>query len=210
MAAEADGRVGSSSLSAAFPFTIVAVVLRPQGRHGEVLCELLTDFPEKFAERQRVYLLAPGDVAPQRAEAAREVTLESYWLPVGKNAGRVVLKLGDSNSIEDAGKLARVEVAIPREERVPLEQGDFYVEDLLGCEIVTADGTIGRVREVDHALTGSPLLIVHNEAGEEFLVPLVKAYLKSTDIKGKRLEMELPEGLLEINKPEPKAKSSVE
>lgn len=196
-----------SSTSAEFSFTVVASILRPQGRRGEVLCVLLTDFPEKFAERPRVFLFAPGDVAAGRADAAREVALEDFWLPQGKNAGRVVLKLGDSNSIEDAEKLAGLQVAVPLQERAALDEGEFFTADLLGCEIVTAAGTIGRVVEVDHALTGSPLLVVHNDSGEEFLVPLVKAYMKHTDLAAKRLEMELPEGLLEINKPEPKAKS---
>jgi 16S rRNA processing protein RimM len=186
----------------------VASILRPQGRRGEVLCVLLTDFPEKFSERSRVFLFAPGDVAANRAEAAREVELEDFWMPQGKNAGRVVLKLGLSNSITEAEKLAGLEVAIPLEERAALEEGEFFTADLLDCEIVTAAGTIGRVAEVDHQLTGSPLLVVRNDSGEEFLVPLVKAYLKHTDIAGKRLEMELPEGLLEINKPDPKEKAS--
>lgn len=191
-----------------FPYTVVASILRPQGRVGEVLCVLLTDFPEKFSERSRVFLFAPGDVVASRADAAREVELEDFWMPQGKNAGRVVLKLGGSDSISDAEKLAGLEVAIPLEERAALDDDEFFTADLLDCEIVTASGTIGRVVEVDHALTGSPLLVVHNEAGEEFLVPLVKAYMKHTDLAGKRLEMELPAGLLEINKPEPKERAS--
>ena len=70
-------------------WVVLAVVLRPQGRKGEVLAELLTDFPERF-EGRHVFLAAAGFDGPREKARAADVT--GYWLPVGRNQGRVVLR----------------------------------------------------------------------------------------------------------------------
>lgn len=183
------------------PFTLLARVVRPQGRHGEALCELLTNFPDKFAERKRLFLLS-SESGP--VEDAREVQLEDFWMPQGKNAGRVVLKLAGCDSIEDVEKLAGKFVGIPRAERASLEEDEFFVCDLLDCEIVTAGERIGRVAEVDMTSTGSPLLVVKSDTGEEILIPLAQAYLVRVDLPAKRIEMKLPDGLVEVNRQEQK------
>lgn len=192
------------SADLALPFVIVASILHPQGRRGEVLCKLLTDFPEKFSERKRLFLLTESDLDGQRADHAREIALEDFWMPQGKNAGRIVLKFAGCDSIDDAEKLTGLAVAIPSEERAALAQDEFFAGDLIGCEIVTEEGVIGRVRDVDTATAGTALLVLQNDGGEEILVPLAKAYLLKVDIAGKRIEMKLPEGLVEINQREPK------
>lgn len=178
------------------PYTILAEILRPQGRHGEVLCLLLTDFPEKFANRKQLFLLAKSDASGN----AREMTLEDFWMPQGRNAGRIVLKFSGCDSIDDAEKLGRLLIGVPREERAALEEDQFFIGDLIGCEIVTGNGTIGRVEDVDTSRGATPLLVVHDAAGNEVLIPLVKNYLRKVSIDGKRIEMDLPEGLLDLNR----------
>jgi 16S rRNA processing protein RimM len=182
------------SADAPFPFTILAEILRPQGRRGEVLCLLLTDFPEKFADRKNLFLLAKDNTNP------REIILEDFWMPQGSNAGRIVLKFSGCDSIDDAEKLARLLVSVPREERAALEQDQFFIGDLIGCELVTENVLIGRVEDVDTTGSASPLLVVRDSSGAEVLVPLVKAYLRKVDLVAKRIEMELPKGLVEINR----------
>ena len=177
-----------------FPYTILAEILRPQGRHGEVLCLLLTDFPEKFAERKQLILLTK-DTAK-----IRETTLEDFWMPQGRNAGRIVLKFSGCDSIDDAEKLARLLVGVPHEARAALDEDQFFVGDLVGCEIVTDNGTIGRVEDVDTSGSASPLLVVRDVSGAEVLLPLVKAYLRKVDLDSRKIEMTLPEGLVEVNR----------
>jgi 16S rRNA processing protein RimM len=185
-----------------FPFTVVASVVRSRGVRGEVLCELRTDFPEKFAERKRLFLLAAADIEAERGDRAREVSLEDFWMPTGKNAGRIVLKFQGCDTMDDADKLRGMAVAIRREERAQLGDGEFFTDDLVGCEIVTEGEQIGRVVSVDTVTTGSALLVVEDASGAEVLVPLVKAYLVNVDLAAKRIVMHLPEGLLEVNRPE--------
>ena len=174
-------------------WAIVARLVRPQGRHGEIAADLLTDFPERFAERRRLYLVASETgTAPER-----EVTLERYWL----HKGRVVLKFSGIDSIDDAEALRNLLVAIPANERVPLGDDAYYISDLIGCEIADAaseSASIGKVVDVDRE---AGLLVVHPAQGEELLIPFAKAYLVEIDIAGKRIRMRLPAGLIDINAP---------
>ena len=94
-------------------FVTLARVFKTQGRIGEVACEILTDFPEKFAERKRLLLFNPKRPADER----REFILESHWL----HKGTVVLKFAGIDSITDAELLIGCEVQIPESERAPLD-----------------------------------------------------------------------------------------
>jgi 16S rRNA processing protein RimM len=175
---------------------VVARIVRPQGRRGEVLAEILTDFPERFALRKRLFLLGPADGAD-----AREVTLEEHRL----HQRRIALKFAGIDSISQAETLRDCDVAIPAEERAPLDADTFYVSDLIGCNLVdlrSGLGPIGRITGVDREATTTPLLVLRpaDSAEAEILVPFARAYLRRVDIANKCVEMELPEGLLDINK----------
>ena len=178
----------------------LAHLLRPQGRKGEVLAELLTDFPERFDERHSVFFLKL-DGAIEAAD------IEAHWLPVGKNAGRVVLKFAGINSITDAERIAGFDVVIPREERAPLNEDEQYIADLVGCTLIDGEHVVGIIEDI-HIPTNTagtrlseaaPLLVVRSPSDDELLIPFAKAWIQFIDIDAKRIEMRLPEGLLEIN-----------
>jgi 16S rRNA processing protein RimM len=176
------------------PWTILARLVRPQGRHGEILADILTDFPERFTDRKRLFL-----VRSETSEAdVREIALERHWL----HKGRVVLKFAGIDSINDADPMRELLVAVPANERAPLPEDTVYISDLLGCEIVDVSGpapaSIGEVRDFDR---DAGLLSVETPSGGEALIPFAKAYLVRMDLAGKRIEMRLPAGLLEINAP---------
>jgi 16S rRNA processing protein RimM len=174
-------------------WAILARLVRPQGRHGEILADLLTDFPERFAERKRLYLIASeSSNAP-----ASEWMLERHWL----HKGRIVLKFAGVDSINDAETIRGMLVAIPASERASLTDDSVYISDLIGCEVVdvaSAPVQIGKVTNVDRE---AGLLVVQPPRGEEVLIPFAKAYLANIDIAAKSIEMRLPGGLLDINAP---------
>ncbi len=177
----------------------LARIRKAQGRKGEVLAEILTDFPEKFAERKRVWLLAS---AGQADESAREVELRSHWLNKSQ-AGGVVLHFAGVDSITDEEALRGLVVAIPYSERVPLGEDEVYVGDLIGCQLVDVankpERLVGVIEDVDREAGPVALLVVAGVGeGEEILVPFAKAYLRRIDLEGKRVEMALPEGLVEV------------
>jgi 16S rRNA processing protein RimM len=178
----------------------LARIRKAQGRKGEVLAEILTDFPEKFAERKRIWLLAS---AGQTGESAREVELRSHWLNKSQ-AGGVVLHFAGVDSIDAAEALRGLVVAIPREERMPLGEDEVYVGDLIGCSLVDValdpPRTVGVIEDVDRDAGPVALLVVAGAgAGEEILVPFAKAYLRRIDVEARRVEMALPEGLAALN-----------
>jgi 16S rRNA processing protein RimM len=173
---------------------VIARILRPQGRHGEVLADILTDFPEKFSERKRLWLSAADASNP------REVTLEAHW----EHKGRIVLKFEGVDSITDAEKLAGNLVQIAAADRTQLEAGAFYVSDLIGNTLVDTGvmppRTVGRIDDVQQGVGAAPLLIV-KDGQREFEIPYAEAYIVRFDREARVLEMKLPEGLLEVNAP---------
>jgi 16S rRNA processing protein RimM len=179
----------------------LARIRKAQGRKGEVLAEILTDFPEKFAERKRVWLLSGAGSA---GEVAREVALDSHWLNKGQ-AGGIVLHFAGVDSITEAETLRGMVVAIPRAERAPLGEDEVYVGDLIGCSLfdVVSDParSVGVIEDVDRDAGPVALLVVKGAGGAEILVPFAKAYLRGIDLEGKRVEMALPEGLVEVQVP---------
>jgi len=193
-------------------WTILAHILRPQGRKGEVLADLLTDFPERFAQRPQVHLAPAGftedgsALPPEGLLVPAEIL--SYWLPVGRNAGRVVLHFAGVDSITQAEALAGKEVVVPFTERMPLEEGAVYVADLIGCTVIDRDTVLGVVDSVDFPTTpdgsrhlddAAPLLAVKSADGGEILVPFVNSYLVALDLAAKSIRMDLPEGLATLN-----------
>jgi 16S rRNA processing protein RimM len=186
---------------------VLAHLLRPQGRKGEVLAELFTDFPERFEEPTRVFL-APSGFTGEESEA-RAAEVVGFWLPVGKNQGRIVLQLAGIETISDAEVVAGLDVLVPREERLPLEDDSVYISELIGCTVYDGAMAVGVVGDVQFATTAdgtrrlsdaAPLLEIESAAGDEILIPFVKAFLIAVNSESKRIDMKLPEGLVEVNR----------
>ena len=164
-------------------------MLGPQGRRGEVAAELHTSFPERFAERHELSGLAADG-------SRRELRLEEHWF----HKGHVILKFAGVESISDAERLAGLELQIPAEQRAELEEGAAYVSDLVGCSVLNGDALVGTVADVQFGAGEAPLLVV-KRGEQEYLVPYAEAFLKSTNFAARRIEFELPEGLLEVQSP---------
>jgi 16S rRNA processing protein RimM len=186
----------------------LARIRRPQGRKGEVFAEILTDFPEKFAERRQLWLLRENDSARSSGQPSalpRQVTLTNNWL----HKGGVVLHFDGVNSISEAEELAGLIVAIPLAERTPLAEDEAYIGDLIGCVLIdVARGepiVVGEIEDVDRTAGPVPLLIVRGtnpKSGDEILIPFAKSYLRKIDIEGRRVEMALPVGLVDLKEAE--------
>lgn len=202
--ADASGHSSSPDETASDPalqqtqWTWLARIRRPQGRKGEVFADILTDFPEKFADRRRLWLVPDG-----RADAPREIALVHHWL----HKGGIVLHFSGVDSISDAERLAGLIVAIPRAERVALAEDEAYIGDLIGCALVDVAGTapviVGEIEDVDRTAGPVALLVVRGAGSEdEILVPFAKSFLRKIDLKAHRVEMALPVGLVDLNTPD--------
>lgn len=173
----------------------VARLIRPQGRRGEILAEILTDFPQRFTQMPKAFL-ARGD-----RSSPKPVVIEEAWL----HKGRVVLKFAGVDSISAAEEIRGAELVVPVAERISLDPGAAYIGDVIGCQVWDenrrGDPVIGTVREVIRQENTADLLVVIGTDGSEHWIPFAKAYLVKMDLHGRRLEMRLPAGLLEVNAP---------
>jgi 16S rRNA processing protein RimM len=189
-------------------FVTIARVAKTQGRHGEVAATLLTDFPELFETRKKLFALGGTGNAKQSGTAdvaRRRLDLDEHWF----HKGMVVLKFAGVDSISDAETLVGSEIQVPRSERAALGSDEFYVSDLIGCTVTDSGREIGRVKDVQFGSGEAPLLVIEGglisggviSGNKEYLVPFAAAYIEKIALEQKRLEMKLPEGLLELDAP---------
>jgi 16S rRNA processing protein RimM len=152
----------------------------------------LSDRPERFEKLEQAFLFGEQGILPDQPTEVEEV-----W----EHRGQVIFKFRGIDTISAAETLRGIEVRIPITERAPLEEGEYYHSDLIGCAVVDkasgeALGTVAQVLEVGAA----PLLSVTAQDGGEILVPLAKSICVEIDVKGGRIVAELPEGLKELNR----------
>lgn len=170
----------------------VARIVRPQGHRGEVVADLLTDFPERFDDQPAVLLRKAGAFEP-----LRPVTVESYRL----HQGRIVFSFAECSSMNEAETLRDLEVVVPWEARVQLPDDEVYIAELAGCVLIEARSgvSVGTIIDVDRESSNTALLVVERPGGDELLVPFVKAYAPRWDLQARTMHMELPNGLLELD-----------
>jgi 16S rRNA processing protein RimM len=176
----------------------LAVVIKTQGRHGEVAVELHTGVPDRFRQNMRLWELAKDG---QR----REVTVEDLW----PHKSFLVLKFQGIETISDAEPLVGAELQLPRSERAELEPGWTYLSDLIGCTVFDGQREIGEIEDVQFGAGEAPLLVVRSKQQDQtksgaklpYEIPFAEAYLEKLDLERRQVRMKLPEGLLEVNAP---------
>lgn len=173
-------------------FITLARVVKAQGRHGEVACEIYTSVPDRFAAGMKLLALRPEPGAGRR-----QLRVEGFW----PHKGGLILKFAEIASISEAETLVGCELQVPRSERSSLEAGWNYVSDLKGCVVFDGDREIGRIEDVQFGAGEAPLLIVRDAAKRAIEIPFADAYLDRVDLEHKQVRMHLPEGLLEVNTP---------
>ncbi|HKV36948.1 MAG TPA: ribosome maturation factor RimM [Pyrinomonadaceae bacterium] len=164
----------------------IARAVRTHGLKGEIVAELLTDFPERFEDVDELILVAPSG-------EQKRGQLEDYWF----QKDRVVLKLAGYDDVDQAKSLVGYEFAVPDSERVTLEEDEFYDWELEGCTVKTGDTSIGQVRSVLKT-GGTEILVVSDDSGKEQLVPLAAEIVVKIDTAAKVILIDPPEGLLEL------------
>ena len=126
----------------------------------------------------------------------RELRVEEHW----PHKQWLVFKFGGIDSISDAETLIGCELQVPIEQRAHLEAGWSYVSELAGCIVYEGGREIGKVEDVRFGAGEAPLMVVKSGA-VEYEIPFAEAYLKRVALQDKRIEVSLPEGMLEVNAP---------
>lgn len=166
---------------------LVGRIARAHGNRGQVIVNLETDFPER-----RFY---PGaELFVKRGGGVEQLTLTS----VRFHGGRPIVGVAGVESMDAAEALAGFELRVPADWLRPLPEGVFYRHDLVGCHVETRGGDpVGVVRDVEGTLAGSRLVVAG--AGGEVLIPLASEICTAIDPAEKRIVIDPPEGLLDLN-----------
>ena len=164
-------------------WVVLAVLRRARGLRGELTAESLGSEVERFTPGLRVWL-----------DGERPLEIERAW----DHNGRLVLKFAGIDSRTDAESLQGRDIRIPEEERPPAPEGQHYLSDLIGCRVETAAGRVVGEVTAWYDYGGPALLEVGGEGGP--MIPLVPEICLEVDEKAKRIVVELPEGLEELNR----------
>ena len=175
-----------------FTGVTLARILRPRGLRGEVAAEILTDFPERLPKLHDVWLAGERG-APQRFRVRR------CWISTSRG-GQAIFHFAGIDTVHAAECLRGMEIQVPIEERAPLGAGRYYVSDLVGCQVweTGASSPLGLVRDVEFP-GGVPVLAIETSEGE-VLVPLAAEFCLQIDVKAKRIQVTLPDGLRDLNR----------
>lgn len=169
-------------------YLILGYVLRPHGVRGELRISVMTDYPERVAKLKQVYFSRspenPSDAKPYQVEAAR--LHQDY----------ILLKLQGIDDRDQADRFREYAAMVDIGSAVPLEDDEYYLYQLIGLTVKTADGAeIGKITDVFE--TGAnDVYVVQNLRHGEILIPAHKETLVSIDVEAGIVVMNLPEGLL--------------
>jgi 16S rRNA processing protein RimM len=164
----------------------LARLLRARGIRGEISADGMGTRLSRFEELGPCTLYGPGG-------SERKVEIESVW----EHRNQPVFKFRGIDTMTDAEQIQGYELRIPLEERAPAPEGEYFHSDLIGCEVIDKNG--GRVGSVTswEDFGGTGILVV-DSGGKEMMVPFASSICKEIDVAGKRIVVELPEGLRDL------------
>ncbi|MDT8395155.1 MAG: ribosome maturation factor RimM [bacterium] len=163
---------------------IIARILHPHGRRGDVVVRSLTDHIETLMGAASVYLGLDSDTP---------VTVQKIRL----HKGSPLLKLEGIEDINGALELKGVDICLPREELAPLEEGEYFLHDLVGFTVLDSNGA--EVGPVDGFVEtgGPPLLGGKRGSGKQFLIPFAPGTIDDVDLEAGTIRLADLPGLID-------------
>jgi 16S rRNA processing protein RimM len=162
----------------------IALLGKTRGNRGELTAIPLSSKPERYETLTEVYLFGSGE--------RREV--EETWF----HNGTLIFKFRGIDTISDAEPLTGSEVRVPLAERAPLEDGEFFQSELIGCEVFDhrSGERIGLVTSWEDG-GGAGILVVDRL----LMIPFARAICVEINPAAKRIAVELPPGLKDLYQP---------
>jgi len=169
----------------------IGVITRPHGIHGEVKVYPTTDYPERFEEVDHVV------IKTKKGDIAANIESVKYF----KNL--VIVKFDCFSAPEEIQNAAGSDIMISREQAQPLEEGEYYIADLLGCSVYADDASgelsgrkLGTVKDV--LQTGAnDVYVVGTDSNKELLFPVIPDCVKKVDIEKNMITVHVLNGLLD-------------
>lgn len=178
---------GGPSSEKADELVAIGKVIKPHGVRGELRVEVLTDFPERYEETDEVHLIPPRDAPRDAPPQLWKLEVES----TRPHHGRMLVKFKGVDDMTRADLLRNFTLAVPQDELVGLEEGEYWHWQLEGLEAVTLDGEkLGTLREV-LSTPAHDLYCIGTRKGE-ILIPAVDEYVHEVDLARKRIVVTPP------------------
>jgi 16S rRNA processing protein RimM len=160
-------------------FLIIGRIFAPWGIKGEIKAQVITDFPDRFAHGELVYV----DGLPLEIEASRS------------HKQHLVLKLATVDTRQDAEKLRGKDLCIPGTSMRPLPEDEYYAFQLIDLDVITTEGKpVGRITDI-MSTASNDVYVVNGESGE-IPIPAIDDVVKSVDLEKRQVMIEAIEGLL--------------
>lgn len=184
-------RIGRNRRTDNAPRVLIGRVVGAHGLRGELKIQALTDNPGRF-EDMRTLKLYGEDGAFKVA-----LTVESVRLSVNKAVA--VVKCGEIKTRNDAEELIGATLEVLPEERYPLEEGAYWVDDLAGLKVLdnSTGDELGVLASVIPA-GGNDIYVVKDSSGADHYIPAVKEFIAAVDLDKKEMRISLIEGLWEL------------
>lgn len=163
-------------------YIVVGKILNTHGRDGAVRVLPLTDYPQRFKVKSRVYVSLKG--------SRKLMSIEGYF----PHQKYVIIKFEEIPDMNTAEKIKGGILEITRDELFPLPENTYYIFDIIGLTVSDKKrGSLGTITEV--LQTGANDVYVVGTGARPLLVPAIKQVVKEIDLPGRLMLVDLPDGL---------------
>lgn len=163
----------------------IGYLLKPHGLKGEITMSLDEVAPMDMDVLECIFIEQNHQLIPYFIEAISTTGSKAY------------VKLEDVNTLEEAQRICKSSVYLPKAQRAKSARGEFYDDEIIGFE--ATDETFGRLGLVTEIIqAGMNKLISVNRDGKEVLIPVNSPFIKSINKSKKTISLDLPEGFLDI------------
>lgn len=165
-------------------YTIIGKIINTHGLHGEVKVFPLTNDIERFNILKKAFI----------GEDKKEVNISG----VKYHKGIAILKFKEFNDINEILKLKDNYIYVDKDNRVVLPDNEFFIYDLVDCKVFDLENNyIGVVRDIIQGASNDVYVIINEDTSKEYLIPAVKQFIKTVDIKNKLITIDPIEGMIE-------------
>jgi 16S rRNA processing protein RimM len=172
-------------------------IIGAQGLKGELRVYPNSDFPERFEKPGQRWLLHPGETEPKTVHLVSGRLLEKK--------GIYVIRLRDIDYRDQAEALRDCRLVVPEGDRLPLEEDEYHILDLIGLSVYDQSSQVFLGTVVSVIPAGNDLLEVERVTSDsasssppqKTLIPFVKEIVPVVDLAQRRIEVTPPRGLMD-------------
>jgi len=164
----------------------VGKIANTHGVKGELKIIPLTDDPERYNDLKYVYLDRKDDL--EKIDIEQVKFLKSF----------VIVKFKGVDDMDCAESLKDLYLLVDRENAVKLPEGSYFISDLVGCSVYDENGEcLGELTDVLETGSNDVYSVKDKQGGREILIPALKNVVKRIDLNSRKIEVLLPEGLMD-------------